>query len=880
MTGYEKETDARLVEMARLGDKDAFCEIVERHSGAVFAAAREVISSYHTVEDIAQDTFVDAYLSLGRLSEPSKLRPWLTAIARRKALHYVTRRHYERNIEEAEENDDESADPELSFLRHEKNREVRETVLSLPEKMRQVAVMFYFHDMSVSDISRTLSVPAGSVTRRLHDARTKLKERLGYMNENIKNKVPADFAAEVKTRLAEIETYFVESGGKKDERFNKLLSDAEEYIKTAPDENKKKFALADLYTLWGFSFSPEKGDEGQRLAKESGNGLVIARQMIDEIFTVDDANERLRRIDEEMIPEMERLGCDEGKGELLFWRARALLDLRRPLDEIEQTFSEAARLIPPEKVYQACAVCGLRTVAFMREHSSDPYLGFYVMSEQYRVSGSTLLFMSEPGFSTETIAHSTHKWDSITFYASRFRRTLYDMSMKPGDIKTAEDGDTFLLVSNDECVSVPAGVFVGCMHVSLSLTNVWNFYPDTADVWYADGVGIVKAVFSNESHSETYELSEYEIKGGKGPFPLAAGNVWHYVNRELPEYMASLYELYVTWTDGVSANLSVATSVTKKKDIDEEHDADGEYFIDKCSDLCEEASTDVEKVAEAIELLRCAVRKNTSERDTQTALGGIEYLERFTEYMKKYRTCPSSFNTFLWSRKDGRVTERDWYYSFGPYRWGTHHIEDCIFGAKPYRYQDNFFGCIWDDKWVVGYHEEEAERKHPYGRDETHRFTFDVVDGGAVTVGAGTFENCLKLTIEYGTLDEVPKESFNSTGGSVLGKKEYWLARGVGIVRFDCDFGRGMKTSLELTSYKNPAHEDGYFPLAVGCEWEYDEKTLTSRGYCAKIRAKIPCGHSDRFMIAQSQEFFYRGTDEEYDAFIAELTKNGEYLYN
>ncbi len=878
MNRYESMPDAELAELTQNGDADAFEQIVLRCQRLVFAAVREIVSDAFAVEDIAQDTFVFAFLNIDKLRERDKLRPWLTGVARRKALHYVTRRQRFSDIELAEGKTSQDDDPELSFLRHEKNREIRDAVLSLPEKLRQAAVMFYFHDMKVADIAHSLSVPQGTVTRRLCDARAKLKKRLEYMNENIKNANPAEFAAEVKKRLIEIQTYYIESGNKKDDRFNKMYSDAEEYIKTASDEKEKKSALADLYTFWGFS--PEKEAEGYTLAKESGNGVVIARQMIDRVLEIEDAGERLRLLDEEMLPEMEKLGCNEGKGKLLFWRSQALLHLRRPLDEIEQTFAEAARLIPPEEVYQACAVCGLRTIAFARENASDPYLGLYVMSEQYRISGGKLFLVSEPGFSIGSVAPSTHIWDGITFFASRFEDMFYDTSMKPGDIKTAENGDTFLLASNDESVTVPAGKFPNCMHVSISFADNTDWRPDAADVWYADGVGIAKAVFSDDNRSETYELSEYEIKGGKGPFPLAAGNAWRYVNPAMPEYTASLYEWYVTWTDGVSANLSIARSVTKKKDFDEERDADGEYFVDKCGELCGEGSADVQKVGEAIDALRCAVRKNTSERDTQTALGGIEYLERFTEYMKKYRLCPSSFNTFLWSKKDGRVTQRDFYYSLGPYRWGTHHIEDCIFGAKPYRFQDNFFDCVWDDRWVVGYHEEDAERPHPYGRNEKHRFSFDVEDGGTVTVGAGTFENCLKLTLQYGTPDEVPKNDFNGTGGAVLGIKEYWLARGVGIVRFDCDFGRGMKTSLRLTSYKNPAHEDGYFPLAVGCEWEYDEETLTSRGYCAKVRTKVPCGHGGKFMLTQSQEFFYRGTDEEYNAFIAELNKNREYLYD
>ena len=872
MNRYENETDVSLVMLTLDGDTDAFGEIVLRCQRLVFAAVRDIVSDAFAVEDIAQDTFVDAFMNLGKLREPEKLRSWLFGIARRKSLRYVTRRQQFYALETAAAELAPDDDPELSFLRHEKNVEVRGAVLTLPDKMRQVAVMFYFHGMSVSDISKSLSVPTGTVTRRLHDARAKLKERLGHMNENVNITVPAGFAEEVKKRLLEMQTYYIEKGFTKDDKLKKMYDDAEKYINAAPSENEKKHALADLYTFWGIS--PEKKDEGFALAKESGNGVVIADKMIDELFDINDYNAWFSRIDDEMIPEMERLGCNEGKGELLFWRARAMFNQHHPIDDIERTFEEAARLIPPENAYQACAVCGLRTINFMREHSSDPYSGFDVMSEQYRVSGSKLLFVSEPGWGEHNVAWNSHRWDAITYYASRDSRVFYDTSMKPGDIVPDDKGGTFLLVSYDEALTVPAGAFAKCMHISYRTPNANSYLPNSAEIWYADGVGLVKTVFSNDTHSETYELSEYKINGGEGYFPLAVGNTWRYVNSALPEYTVSLYEWYVTWTDGVSSNLSVATTVTKKKDFDEEQDADGEYFIDKCEELCRDSANDLGKVNGAIEALRIALRKNTSERDTYTALGGIDYLERFAEYMKKYRLCPSSYGTHILSLKDGRVTTKEYLYNFGPHRWGTHHIEDRIYGAKPHIYQEQLLGCIWDDKWEIGYHEE-SEKQHPYKREEElHTLSFTVTDGGTVTVPAGTFENCIKLTIEYGRTDEIPVgEYFNANQCSILGKKEYYLARGVGIVRFDCDWGESLDSSLQLTSYKNPAHDDSFFPLAIGCEWEYDEAVLTSQGFCAKRVTKIPCGHGGNYLMQGSQEFYYRGTDEEYDAFIAGLSR-------
>ena len=89
----------------------------------------------------------------------------------------------------------------------------------------------------------------------------------------------------------------------------------------------------------------------------------------------------------------------------------------------------------------------------------------------------------------------------------------------------------------------------------------------------------------------------------------------------------------------------------------------------------------------------------------------------------------------------------------------------------------------------------------------------------------------------------------------------------MGLVRFDCDWGESPRSSCVLVSYKNPAHAEGYYPLAIGCEWEYGEVNLTAEGYRAKRIVNIPCGRNDNFLVHDRQEFLYLGTEEEYDAF-------------
>ena len=55
---------------------------------------------------------------------------------------------------------------------------MRQAVAALPEKYRLPLVLYYSMDMKVNDIARTLSLPAGTVKRRLHTARALVEKGL------------------------------------------------------------------------------------------------------------------------------------------------------------------------------------------------------------------------------------------------------------------------------------------------------------------------------------------------------------------------------------------------------------------------------------------------------------------------------------------------------------------------------------------------------------------------------------------------------------------------------------------------------------------------------------------------------------------------------
>ena len=74
-------TDADLVEQVRGGDAVAFGELVERHRGAVYRAARAALGNDADAEDVAQDAFVLAFKRISQFRGEASVRTWLISIA-------------------------------------------------------------------------------------------------------------------------------------------------------------------------------------------------------------------------------------------------------------------------------------------------------------------------------------------------------------------------------------------------------------------------------------------------------------------------------------------------------------------------------------------------------------------------------------------------------------------------------------------------------------------------------------------------------------------------------------------------------------------------------------------------------------------------------
>lgn len=171
-------TMARLVEKARdpatsLDEQHAaFTRLVQQSQHIVFGLALASLRDVEDARDAAQDAFATAWHRLGQLRDPSAFAPWLKSIV---ATECSRRR---RRCRLAPENVAPPASVEADTRRVDYQSVVASALDQLPESEWHVTVLFYFLDYSLPQIARLLRLKPGTVGKRLHSARLRIRRGL------------------------------------------------------------------------------------------------------------------------------------------------------------------------------------------------------------------------------------------------------------------------------------------------------------------------------------------------------------------------------------------------------------------------------------------------------------------------------------------------------------------------------------------------------------------------------------------------------------------------------------------------------------------------------------------------------------------------------
>jgi RNA polymerase sigma factor (sigma-70 family) len=169
-------TDAALIVRALLDDdRHAFGELVRRHQSAVRAHLRRLTAgNLALADDLAQETFIQAYRNLKHFRSEAKFSTWLYRIAYNTFVS-DTRRIRESQLAQDESLDDAAEAPSADAnLKLDMERALRR----LSESERAAIVQCYHNDLSHEEAAYVLDCPLGTVKTNILRAKEKLRQHL------------------------------------------------------------------------------------------------------------------------------------------------------------------------------------------------------------------------------------------------------------------------------------------------------------------------------------------------------------------------------------------------------------------------------------------------------------------------------------------------------------------------------------------------------------------------------------------------------------------------------------------------------------------------------------------------------------------------------
>ena len=169
-----------LIKRINDGESDAFTELYEATKLKVFYTVQKSMraTAVEEVSDIVQEVYIVAYKNMSSLRDPSKAIAWLCAIAGNLCKQQLGRMYDDGKLLSLDDEElfiepeaDVEDTPDYVIDRKATNEIIQQIVDKLPAPQRLAVVMYYFDEMTISEIAVALNCPKNTVKSRLNYAR-------------------------------------------------------------------------------------------------------------------------------------------------------------------------------------------------------------------------------------------------------------------------------------------------------------------------------------------------------------------------------------------------------------------------------------------------------------------------------------------------------------------------------------------------------------------------------------------------------------------------------------------------------------------------------------------------------------------------------------
>ncbi|QBD76430.1 sigma-70 family RNA polymerase sigma factor [Ktedonosporobacter rubrisoli] len=187
----KEKLDAELVSLARVGDKQAFHELIERYQVMAMCLGLRFCGEQETARELVQEAILQAYLSLDQLQHEERFKNWFYGIVLNVCRNWrrtsrqdqfvsldglANSRSFESSL--LENANSLYIDPQEIIEAQELRKLVEQAMNMLSLNKRQVAHLFYYEDLSIQEIAHLLNISPMAAKSRLHKGREQLRAYL------------------------------------------------------------------------------------------------------------------------------------------------------------------------------------------------------------------------------------------------------------------------------------------------------------------------------------------------------------------------------------------------------------------------------------------------------------------------------------------------------------------------------------------------------------------------------------------------------------------------------------------------------------------------------------------------------------------------------
>lgn len=183
-------TDAELIAALINKNENAFRLLVEKYQIMVFRACFRIMDNKEDAEDIAQEVFVEAYLSISSFRGDSKISTWLYRIAINKSKNLLRKNRWQQLVQRLEKyipggksesydaEDHSAKDAMDSVERNESQKILWKAIESLPENQRIAFSLNKYDDLAYQEIAEIMQTSLSAVESLIHRAKLNLQKKL------------------------------------------------------------------------------------------------------------------------------------------------------------------------------------------------------------------------------------------------------------------------------------------------------------------------------------------------------------------------------------------------------------------------------------------------------------------------------------------------------------------------------------------------------------------------------------------------------------------------------------------------------------------------------------------------------------------------------